>query len=131
MRFRMNRRRWIGLSLAGLAGAGVFGTLFARPALGGPFGPGHGFGRHGHHRFDAEHVRAHVAWWLRSVDATPEQVDEITRIATETARELQGARDRAASRGASGSARGVGAGRLGHPGPPRRPLRAEGLVRLR
>ena len=34
MKFQMNRRRWLGLSLAGLAGAGALGTLFAAPASG-------------------------------------------------------------------------------------------------
>jgi Spy/CpxP family protein refolding chaperone len=99
MSITMNRRRWIGLSLIGVAGAGALGALFAVPALGGggPFGHGHGhglWGRHGHHRFSEERVRAHVEWMLRGVDASAEQVDEITRIATATAADLHGARDR-------------------------------------
>jgi Spy/CpxP family protein refolding chaperone len=94
MTFRMNRRRWIGLSLAGVAGAGVLGALIAMPALGGsggPFGHGHGgWGRHGHHRFSAEEIRDHVEWMLRDVDASDEQVERITAIATATASELRG-----------------------------------------
>ncbi|MBM4382419.1 MAG: hypothetical protein FJ091_03520 [Deltaproteobacteria bacterium] len=61
MKFTMNRRRWIGLSLAGIAGAGALGALFAAPALGGGGGwLGHGGGRwghHGRHHFDESEIR--------------------------------------------------------------------------
>jgi len=96
MAFTMNRRRWIGLSLAGIAGAGALGALVAAPALGGGggggwFGHGHGgWGRHGHHRFSEEQIRDHVEWMLRDVDASDEQVDRITAIATGTVTELRG-----------------------------------------
>lgn len=97
MRFHMNRRRWLGLSLIGVAGAGALGALLAAPALGGPrgvFGHGPRFGHHGAHRFDEAHVRRHVEWVLRGVDASEAQVDEITRIATAAAQELHAGRDR-------------------------------------
>jgi protein CpxP len=104
MRFAMNRRRWIGLSLIGVAGASALGGLLAAPALGGgPLGFGHGhggWGRHGHHRFSEERIRAHVEWMLRGIDVSAEQVDAITRIASEAARDLQGARDRRADHAA-------------------------------
>jgi protein CpxP len=98
MSFKMNRRRWIGLSLIGVAGAGALGALFAAPAFGGgPLGHGHGFWRgHGQHRLSEAQVRAHVEWILRGVDASEAQIDEITRIATATAQELRGVRDRRA-----------------------------------
>jgi Spy/CpxP family protein refolding chaperone len=97
MSFRMNRRRWVGLSLAGVVGAGALGALLAAPAFGrgGLFGHGHGgWGRHGHQRLDEAHIRAHVEWLLRGNDATPEQIEEITRIASAAAQELHGLRDR-------------------------------------
>lgn len=89
MKFQMNRRRWLGLSLAGLAGAGTLGAVRRagvrrRPRL---LRPRSGLGRH---RFDAEHIRAGVEWWLRGVDASEEQLAEITRIATASAQELHG-----------------------------------------
>jgi Spy/CpxP family protein refolding chaperone len=97
MNFTMNRRRWIGLSLAGVAGAGALGALFAAPALGGGGGwLGHGggrFGHHGRHHFDESDVREHVEWILRDANATDAQVDEITRIATATAQDLRGLRE--------------------------------------
>ena len=98
MSLTMNRRRWIGLSLIGVAGAGALAALVAAPAFGGgPFGQGllhGGWGRHGKHKFSEEHIRAHAEWMLRGVDASAEQVDEITRIATAAAADLHGARDR-------------------------------------
>jgi Spy/CpxP family protein refolding chaperone len=97
MSFRMNRRRWVGLSLAGVVGAGALGALLAAPAFGrgGLFGHGHGgWGRHGHQRLDEAHIRAHVEWLLRGNDATPEQIEEITRIASAAAQDLHGLRDR-------------------------------------
>ncbi len=96
MKFQMNRRRWLGLSLAGLAGAGALGALFAAPALGGGrgfFGHGRGFGDYGRHHFDEQHIRGGVEWALRGIDASDEQTAEITRIATATAQELHGLRD--------------------------------------
>ncbi len=96
MTFRMNRRRWIGFSLAGLAGLGALGAgLFSSPAFGGGRHGffGHGFGRHGHGHWDEEHIRGHVEWWLRGVDASDQQVDEITKIATATAQDLKGLRE--------------------------------------
>ncbi|HEU4431357.1 MAG TPA: Spy/CpxP family protein refolding chaperone [Myxococcota bacterium] len=103
MSFTMNRRRWIGLSLAGLAGAGALAALLAAPALGGGgggwFGHGHGgFGRHGHHRLSEEQIRDRLEWMLRDVDASDEQLDRITQVATTTVTELRGLHD--AHRGA-------------------------------
>jgi len=91
MRFEMNRRRWIGLSLVAIAGAGALAALLAAPALGGggPFGHG-GWGRHGHQRMSEKHIRAGVEWTLRGIDASDEQVDRITTIATSTVTELRG-----------------------------------------
>jgi protein CpxP len=105
MSFTMNRRRWIGLSLIGVAGAGALGALFAAPALGGgPFGHEHGrhgwgWRRHGH-ALSEERIRAHVEWMLRGVDASAEQIDEIARIAADAAKELHAARDRRADHAA-------------------------------
>jgi protein CpxP len=99
MRLQMNRRRWLGLSLVAVAGAGALGALLAAPALGGPrglFGHGPRFGHHGAHRFDEAHVRRHVEWVLRGVDPSEAQVDEITRITTAAAQEMHAGRDRAA-----------------------------------
>jgi protein CpxP len=98
MKFQMNRRRWLGLSLAGLAGAGALGALFAAPAFGGGrgffgHGHGHGFGHHGRGRFDEEHIRDGVEWALRGIEASEQQIAEVTRIATATAQELHGPRD--------------------------------------
>jgi Spy/CpxP family protein refolding chaperone len=95
----MNRRRWIGLSLIGVAGAGGLAALLAAPALGGgPFGHGHGFGRwghHGRHGLDEDRLRAHAEWLLRGVDGvTDAQLDRIVSIASSTARELHAGRDR-------------------------------------
>jgi len=95
MNFTMNRRRWIGLSLVGIAGAGALGALFAAPALGGGW-LGHGGGRWGQHRghhFDESEIRDHVGFFLRDANPTDAQVDEIARIAATTAQELRGLRE--------------------------------------
>jgi Spy/CpxP family protein refolding chaperone len=101
MRIQMTRRRWIGLSLIGVAGAGGLAALLAAPALGGgPFGHGHGhgfgrWGHHGRHALDEDRIRAHAEWLLRGVDGvTDAQLDQIVSIASSTARELHTARDR-------------------------------------
>ena len=94
MKFQMNRRRWLGLSLAGLAGAGALGALFASPAFGGGgFRGHHGWGHHGRHHFDESEIREHVEWMLRGTDATDAQLDEIARIAGDTAKQLRALRD--------------------------------------
>jgi Spy/CpxP family protein refolding chaperone len=96
MQFQMNRRRWLGASLIGVAGAGALGALLAAPALGGPsgfFGHGPRWGHHGAHRFDEERIREHVEWMLREVDASDAQIDAITRIASSTAKDLEGMRE--------------------------------------
>ncbi len=98
MRFQMNRRRWLGLSLIGVVGAGALGALLAAPAFGGPrglFGHGPRWGHHGRHDFDEANVRRHVEWVLRGVDASDAQIDEITRIAALVAQDLHAGRDRA------------------------------------
>jgi Spy/CpxP family protein refolding chaperone len=98
MKFTMNRRRWLGLSLAGIAGAGALGALFAAPAIGGGGWLGHGghgerWGQHGGHHFDDGEIRDHVEWMLRGTDASDAQIDEIARIASSTAQELHGLRE--------------------------------------
>ncbi len=95
MKLQMNRRRWLGLSLIGVVGAGALGALLAAPAIGGPrgfFGHGPRFSHHGAHAFDEKRVRGHVEWMLRGIDATDAQVDAITRIAASTAKDLHGMR---------------------------------------
>lgn len=95
MKLQMNRRRWLGLSLIGVAGAGALGAMLAAPALGGPrgfFGHGPRWGHHGAHAFDEERVRGHVEWMLRGIEATDAQIEAITRIATATAKDLHGMR---------------------------------------
>jgi Spy/CpxP family protein refolding chaperone len=101
MSITMNRRRWIGLSAAGVAGAAALGALVAVPALGGGggwLGHGHGWGRHGQHRFSEEQIRDHVGWILRGVDPSDAQVDRIAKVAADTFTELRGMRE--AHRGA-------------------------------
>jgi Spy/CpxP family protein refolding chaperone len=80
-RFRMTRRRWLGATAFAALGLGAAGVASAGP---GWLGHGrHGFGhfRGGPPGFDEEDVRFAVAFALREVDATDEQVARVTGIA--------------------------------------------------
>lgn len=81
-RFRMTRRRWLGATAFAALGLGAAGVASAGP---GWLGHGrHGFGhfRGSPHGFDEEDVRFAVAFALREVDASDEQVARVSAIAT-------------------------------------------------
>jgi len=88
------RRRlptWAAALLGALAGGALVATASVASFSGGPLGHfGHRGGGHG---FDADRVRFGVEWMLRDVDATDEQVDAITEVATTLHEDLGGMRE--------------------------------------
>lgn len=88
------RRRfptWAAALLGALAGAALVATASVASLSGGPLGH---FGRHGgSHGFDEDRVRFGIEWMLRGADATDEQVEAITRIATSAHDDLRGLHD--------------------------------------
>ena len=86
----MTRRAWLGASALGVLGLGAAGVAAAPPGLfaHARHGFGHFRGHHGH-AFDDEDVRFGVAWVLREVDASEEQVAAVTAIATRAAADLR------------------------------------------
>jgi len=93
-RFRMTRRRWLGVSALAALGLGATGVATASPGwLGhGRHAFGHFRGHHGHD-FDADDIRFVVEWTLREVDASEEQVARVTAIATAAAEDLRALHD--------------------------------------
>jgi Spy/CpxP family protein refolding chaperone len=89
-RFWMSRRRWLGIAtLAGL-GLGAAGMAAATPGWLGHARHGFGhFGGHPGHRFEAEDIAYWVKRTLREVDASDEQVAQVSEIATQAATDLQ------------------------------------------
>jgi Spy/CpxP family protein refolding chaperone len=91
------RRAWLGALALGLLGLGAAGVATAKPGLlaHARHGFGHFRGHHGHgpHALSEEDVRFSVAWMLREVDASEEQVAAVTAIATRAAADLAALHD--------------------------------------
>ena len=91
-RFWMSRRRWLGASALAALGLGTAG-LAAAPS--GWLGhAGHGFahfrgGPPGPGGWSEEDIRFAVAWMLREVDASDEQVARVSEIASGAAADLR------------------------------------------
>jgi Spy/CpxP family protein refolding chaperone len=88
-RFRMTRRRWLGVSA--LAALGLGGAALAGPGWLGH--ARHGFGHHGPHDLDAEDIEYFVKRALREADASDEQVARVTEIAKSAVADLSGLRE--------------------------------------